>query len=128
MLSSSKVMAFVGTADASRAKAFYQDTLGLRLLGEDPYALVFDSNGTMLRVSKVGKVAPVAYTVLGWEVADIRAAVHELRGRGVVFLTIGGFAQDDLGVWTAPDETKVAWFKDPDGHTLSLTEFPSPRQ
>lgn len=128
MLSSSRVMAFVGTADAARAKAFYQGALGLRLLGDDPYALVFDSNGTMLRISKVGKVTPVAYTVLGWEVADIGAAVHELRGRGVVFLMIGGFPQDDLGVWTAPDGTKVAWFKDPDGHTLSLTEFTSPRQ
>jgi catechol 2,3-dioxygenase-like lactoylglutathione lyase family enzyme len=123
MLSSSKLMAFVATSDAARAQRFYEGVLGLQFLLDDAFALVFDANGTMLRISKMGKVAPPAHTVLGWEVDDIRAAVNELKTRGVDFLMIGGFNQDDLGVWTAPDNTKVAWFKDPDGNTLSLTEF-----
>ena len=116
-------MAFVATGDAGRARVFYEDVLGLRFLRDDSFALVFDANGTMLRIARGGKVSPVVHTVLGWEVADIRAEVSELKTRGVNFLMIGGFSQDELGVWTAPDDTKVAWFKDPDGNTLSLTEF-----
>ena len=123
-LQSSKIMAFVATADTRRARAYYEGTLGLRLLNDEPFALVFDANGTMLRIAKVGKLTPAAYTVLGWQVGDIRAMVPELKKRGVVFEVIRGFEQDDLGVWTAPDGTKVAWFKDPDGNTLSVTQFP----
>ena len=124
VLQSNKIMAFVATADAKRARAYYEGTLGLRLLSDEPFALVFDANGTMLRIAKVGKLSPAAYTVLGWEVGDIRAIVTELKKRGVVFEVIRGFEQNDLGVWTAPDGTKVAWFRDPDGNMLSVTQFP----
>lgn len=124
MLQSSKIMAFVATADEQRARAYYEGTLGMRLVRDEPFALVFDANGTMLRIAKVSKLTPAAYTVLGWEVGDIAATVKELRQRGVVFEVIRGFEQDDLGVWTAPDGTKVAWFRDPDGNMLSVTEFP----
>lgn len=117
-------MAFVATADEKRARAYYENVLGLRLLRDEPFALVFDANGTMVRIAKVGKVTPAPYTVLGWEVDDIRATVTDLHKRGVVFEVIRGFQQDDLGVWTAPDATKVAWFRDPDGNMLSVTQFP----
>jgi catechol 2,3-dioxygenase-like lactoylglutathione lyase family enzyme len=118
------VIAFVGVQDAARARAFYETTLGLSLVADEPSALVFDANGTVLRVSKVAKVTPAPYTVLGWKVADIRRTIEELAGRGVVFERFGFFPQDALGVWTAPDGTRVAWFKDPDGNVLSLTQFP----
>lgn len=123
MLQSSKIMAFVATADEKRARAYYEGTLGMRLLRDEPFALVFDANGTMLRIAKVAKLTPAAYTVLGWEVGDITATVRHLQQRGVVFEVIRGFEQGDLGVWTAPDGTKVAWFRDPDGNMLSLTQF-----
>jgi hypothetical protein len=99
--------------------------LGLRLLADEPYALVFDTNGTMLRVQKVQQVTPAPYTALGWEVPDIYATVRELSKKHVAFerISIPGSSQDELGVWTADDGTKVAWFKDPDGNTLSLTQF-----
>lgn len=58
-----KIVAFVATSDPARAKAFYQDKLGLPLFSEDPFAIVFDANGIALRVSIVGKAAPAAYTV-----------------------------------------------------------------
>ena len=125
MLRTAKVMAFSATKDPARARAFYEGVLGLPLTADDPSALVFDARGTMLRVQKVQAVTPAPYTALGWEVPDIRAAVEALIRKGVplVRFTIPGFSQDELGVWTAGDGTKVAWFKDPDGNTLSLTQF-----
>src|SRR6187455_1615031 len=105
-LGSRKIVAFVGTVDPARAKAFYSGTLGLRLLNEDPFALVFDAGGTKLRVSVVREVAPAGYTVLGWLVPDIEQAVRELASRSVVFQRFDGMTQDDLGIWTAPGGAK----------------------
>jgi catechol 2,3-dioxygenase-like lactoylglutathione lyase family enzyme len=118
-----KLMAFVATTDAARSLAFYRDVVGLRLVAEEEHAVVFDSGGTMLRVQKAHAVVAPPYTSLGWQVDDIAASIATLVGRGVEFVRFSFFAQDELGVWTAPDGTKVAWFKDPDGHTLSLTQF-----
>lgn len=123
MLRSSDVIAFVSTANAPKAKTFYRDVLGLSLISDEPFAVVFDANGTMLRVSKVPEVSRVPYTVLGWRVSDIAAKVEDLKRKGVVFERYAGFPQDELGIWTADGGDKVAWFKDPDGNTLSLTEF-----
>ena len=122
MLGASKVMAFVATADAARARTFYRDVLGLRLVGDEPYALVFESGGTTLRVQKVASVAPAQYTVLGWSVSDIEGTMERLRAGGVRFETFGMPGQDKSGVWTAADGARVAWFKDPDGNLLSLTQ------
>jgi catechol 2,3-dioxygenase-like lactoylglutathione lyase family enzyme len=117
------LIAFVSTADPSRAMAFYRDTLGLRLTADEPFALVFDASGTMLRVTKVKQVVTAAYTVLGWQVDDIAAAVEQLTGKGVTFQRYEGMIQDPSGVWTSPGGAKVAWFNDPDGNVLSLTQF-----
>ncbi len=122
MLGSHKLMAFVATRDPAKAKAFYGITLGLRLISEDQFALVFDANGTTLRVTTVHELALAKYTVLGWEVPDVAAAVTELGNAGVKFERYGDFMkQDELGIWEAPGGTKVAWFKDPDGNTLSVS-------
>jgi len=125
MLGTADVMAFVATKDAERAKTFYAQTLGLRLIADERYALVFDANGTMLRVQKVRQVHPAPYTALGWKVSDIRGTVRALIDKGVTFLQIGFPGQDALGIWAADDGTMVAWFKDPDGNTLSLSQFPA---
>ncbi len=122
MLSSQRVVAFVSTTAPDRARAFFRDTLGLRLVSEDGFALVFDSNGTMLRVSIVRELAPAKFTVLGWEVDDIEAEMETLSKAGLVFERYGLPGQDELGVWTAPGGTKVAWFKDTDGNILSLSQ------
>ena len=124
MLSSASIMAFVATMNPDKAKAFYQDVLKLKLTADEPFALVFDASGTMLRVSKVQELTPAPFTVLGWKVHDIASEISELRDRGVTFELFKGFQQDDLAVWTSPSGAKVAWFKDPDGNLLSLTEFP----
>jgi catechol 2,3-dioxygenase-like lactoylglutathione lyase family enzyme len=123
MLGNAPVMAFLATASSERARAFYTDVVGLRFVADEPYALVFDAGGTMLRIQKAESVTVAPYTALGWRVTDIRAAVADLAKRGVVFERYGFMDQDDAGIWTAPDGPKVAWFKDPDGHTLSLTEM-----
>lgn len=123
-LGSNDLIGFVGTADVARARAFYEGTLGLNVIEEDPYALGLDANGTMLRVTAVPAFRPAGSTVCGWRVDDIAVAIGELTQKGVSFLRYDGMDQDDLGVWTAPTQAKVAWFNDPDGNTLSLTEFP----
>jgi catechol 2,3-dioxygenase-like lactoylglutathione lyase family enzyme len=124
MLGNCEVMAFVPTAHPDLAMSFYRDTLGLELIEDSPFALVFRAERTMLRVQKVREFTPLPGTVLGWRVPDIRAAVQALSARQVSFERYDGMRQDELGIWLAPGGAKVAWFKDPEGNTLSLTEFP----
>jgi catechol 2,3-dioxygenase-like lactoylglutathione lyase family enzyme len=124
VLSTADVVAFAPATDLSRARAFFEGVLGLRLLYEDGFACVFDANGTTLRVSLVERLTPAPFTILGWTVPDVHAVVRGLRDRGVEFLVIDGFGQDDLGVWPAPGGAQVAWFHDPDGNTLSVTQEP----
>jgi catechol 2,3-dioxygenase-like lactoylglutathione lyase family enzyme len=122
-LAKQKILAFVATCDANRAKKFYGDTLGLPLLSEElPFALVFDAHGTMLRVTIVEKLDPAPFTVLGWQVSDIIVAVRALQNKAVIFQNYPGMHQDELGIWTSPNGAKVAWFRDPDGNTLSLSQ------
>ena len=123
MINNAKIMTFVATKDPAHAKNFYEQTLGLKLAGDDPFALVFDAQGTMLRIQKVKEFNPAPFTVLGWEVADINAEVDGLAGRGVEFARYEWLPQDERGIWTTPDGARVAWFKDPDGNVLSLTQF-----
>lgn len=123
MLSAAKMAAFVATTNAAKAREFYEKVLGLKFVSEDPYAVVFEANGIRLRVQKVKEFTPQPFTVLGWTVADISAAIQELRRKGVTFLRTPGYEQDELGIVRFPDGTQVAWFKDPDGNTLSLAQF-----
>ena len=118
-----KMVGFVTTTAPERARAFYGDTLGFRFIEDDGFALSFDANGTLLRVAKAQSFTPSQATVLGWEVTDIAAAVRELAARGVVFeqFNLPFLVQDALGIWTAPNGDRVAWFKDPDGNTLSIS-------
>jgi catechol 2,3-dioxygenase-like lactoylglutathione lyase family enzyme len=121
MDSSARIVAFVGTRNQERAKEFYHGTLGLKLVGQDNFALTFDVHGTMLRVSSVPQLTPAKFTVLGWEVKDIEAAVRAMQKDGVTFERYD-FPQDELGIWSAPSGAKVAWFKDPDGNILSVSQ------
>ena len=85
---------------------------------------MFDADGTMLRVTAVPELKPAGYTVAGWRVDDIADAIKGLAEGGVDFQRFDGMDQDELGVWTTPGGDKVAWFRDPDGNVLSLTEMP----
>ena len=123
MLAAHPLVAFIATTDGARARAFYENIVGLRLMSDDHYAVVFDAHGTMLRIQRVKELTPHPFTALGWEVPDISVAVRELREKGVAFERYGFFEQDADDAWAAPDGTKVAWFKDPDGNTLSVTQF-----
>lgn len=115
---------FIITTDRARSIEFYAGKLGLILLNEDDHAAVFDLNGIPLRITTVPGHQPNAHTVLGWNVPDIAATVWQLRDKGVVFQVYQGFGQDELGIWSSPDgKAKVAWFLDPDGNNLSLTQF-----
>ena len=119
-----KMIGFVLTSNPERAKAFYGGVLGFRLMSDDNFALVFDANGTMIRVGKGREFTPAQNTVLGWEVEDIHAAIRELTPRGVHFeqFNLPFMKQDEFGVWTPPNGDRVAWFKDPDGNVLSVSQ------
>ncbi len=114
---------FLATVNAARSRDFYQRVLGLDFVAEEPPALVFQVGHSMLRIQKVDHVQPAPYTAMGWSVSDIRRTVQHLRGAGVVFQRYEGMNQDDDGIWHAPSGALVAWFRDPDGHVLSLTQF-----
>lgn len=123
MLDRSDVIAFASATDLRRARAFYEQVLGLRVIEQNDFACVFDANGTMLRVTAVAEVAQPGYTVLGWRVSDITTAVRGLAARGAVFLRYDGLEHDGDGIWTTPGGDQVAWFTDPAGNVLSLTQF-----
>ncbi len=122
MLQTWKIMPFVGTVNVEAACAFYGGRLGLTLTEDSPYALVFDANGTNLRVTAVRELKPAGFTVLGWEVPDIAEAVGALEAAGIELKRYSGMVQDARGVWTAPGGAKVAWFEDPDGNILSVSQ------
>ena len=122
MQDGARINAFVGSSDLARSRVFYGGTLGLGLEHADPGAEVFDAGGAELRVTLVADVAPVPYTTVGWAVDDMDAAVDALRAAGVAFRRFDGMDQDSRGVWTAPGGGRVAWFEDPDGNLLSLSQ------
>src|SRR5438270_13757086 len=113
MLNATNIIAFLPTTDYAKARAFFEGILGLRFVSQDNFALVLDANGIMLRISKVRDHKPAEFTVLGWNVSRIEDIVAALAKAGVQFEKYGFLQQDALGIWTAPDGDKVAWFKDP---------------
>jgi catechol 2,3-dioxygenase-like lactoylglutathione lyase family enzyme len=125
ILGGSKIIAFVHITDWARARAFYEDVLGLRLVEEEkPFALVFDAHGIMLRLTPGGEHKPAPGTVLGWQVESIERTVKQLTAAGVEFLRYPGLNdKDPLGIWTSPSGARIAWFHDPDKNVLSLTQF-----
>jgi len=96
--------------------------VGLRFQKDDGFALVFDANGTMVRIATVPEFTPLQFTILGWQVTNIEKMAADLQKKGVRFEIFGFFKQDELGIWTAPTGDKVAWFKDPDGNILSISQ------
>ena len=124
-LGSYKIIGFLTIVDVERAKRFYSETLGLRLVSEEPpFAIVYDANGIMIRLGMGKQIPPNPGTVLGWQVTEIAPVVQDLTEAGVVFERYSFVEQDDLGIWTAPTGAKVAWFKDPDGNVLGISEHP----
>ena len=125
MLASSRIVGFVPSTEPGKARAFYEGVLGLRFVSQDQFALVLEANGITVRVADVSNVPdfkPAPYTILGWEVNDIVAIVSALEERGVPFQRYPWMSQDELGIWSSPSGARVAWFSDPDGNVLSLTE------
>ncbi len=113
---------FTATADAAASQLFYCEVLGLQLVEDAPFATVYNINGTMFRVQKVERVDPLPYTALGFSVEDIEKKISTLSEKGVVFERYQFLSQDDLGIWTTPDGARIAWFKDPDGNVISLSQ------
>ena len=125
MLGDSKLIGFVATTDYAKARAFYEGKLGLRFVNQDQFALVFDCNGNMVRIAKAGDVKPQSFTVLGWEVTEIEKKVLQVQQKGITFEKYGLPGQDERGIWNAPGGDRIAWFKDPDGNVLSISQHHS---
>jgi catechol 2,3-dioxygenase-like lactoylglutathione lyase family enzyme len=121
MLGSTDIVAFVPTRDPEKARAFYEGVLGLRFIKDDGFALVLDANGIMVRVAKA-QFTPAPFTILGWQVKEIEKVVAEMQQKGVQFERFGFLEQDEMGIWASPTGDKVAWFKDPDGNILSVSQ------
>jgi catechol 2,3-dioxygenase-like lactoylglutathione lyase family enzyme len=119
-------MAFVPTANPEAAIKFYSQVLGLELIEDDSFAAVFDANGIMLRLAKLERHTPQDYTILGWAVEDIALEVRSLMEKDVQIVRYQGFEGNQLDIYTFPNGDKVAWFKDPDGNTLSVAEISKP--
>ena len=120
------IVAFSATAHPDAARRFYRDGLGLCLVSEDQFALVFESNGIQFRIVNVSNVAgfaPAPFTILGWQVPEVEIMMAKLQVRGVTFQRFEALEQDELGVWTSPSGAKVAWFKDPEGNLLSISGY-----
>jgi catechol 2,3-dioxygenase-like lactoylglutathione lyase family enzyme len=123
MLQATAPVILICARDRARAITFYRDVLGLGFISEDNFAVVLDVGGIMLRVSTLADFVPHEHSILGFRVPDVTATVKALRENGVTFNIYPGFKQDDLGIWTVPGgTTHVAWFKDPDGNVLSITD------
>ena len=125
MLGHADLVAFIPTRNPQQARIFYEQTLGLEFVSEDPFAIVFNANGVMLRISNVSSVPdfkPAPFTILGWRVARAEDAVRELVAKGVKFERFAGMKQDELGIWVSPSGARIAWFKDQDGNILSVTQ------
>lgn len=123
MLGSEKVIVFVPSTDLERSREFFTGILGLAVEEVTPFTCVLRTSDTMMRITKVDELRPQPFTVLGWAVPEIRQIVKDLAVRGVHFTRYKGMRQDDDGVWETPRGDLVAWFADPDGNTLSLTQF-----
>jgi catechol 2,3-dioxygenase-like lactoylglutathione lyase family enzyme len=117
-----RVVTFLLTANPETALTFYRDTLGLTFGGDDGFALVFDMHGVTLRIAKAPQFTPAQHTVLGWEVEDILVAQEGLRRKGITFEIYPNMGQDERAICTFPNGDKVAWFKDPDGNLLSISQ------
>jgi len=122
MMINHRLKAFVSTTKPDISRAFYEKKLGLKLLSEDSFGIEFDANGAHLRLTFVEKLTPQPFTVLGWDTDDIVSAIHSLNKQGISFERYDFIDQDEAGIWKAPGGTRVAWFKDPDGNLLSLSE------
>ena len=122
ILEAAKPAIVICTRDRARATEFYRDTLGLFMAYEDSFATVLNVSGTAVRISTVADFTPHEHTILGFTVPDVTRTVKALHEKGVTFNIYKGFNQDELGIWTAPGKAvNVAWFKDPDGNVLSVT-------
>ena len=122
-LAASKVMTFIAAKDAAASRDFYENVLGFTVTSEDEWGIAFDLGGTMMRMQKNVDFTPQQFTVLGWQVEDIAAAMADLRAKGVKFEQYPWMPPDSDGVMTFPGDSKVAWFLDPSGNNLSLTQF-----
>lgn len=125
MLATGKMMGFVLTKDYEAARKFYEGRLGFTFVSLDQFALVMQAGESRIRIVKVPDMTPLRSTVLGWEVQGIEAVVDWLRARGVAFEKYPFVQDQERGIWTAPGGDKVAWFKDPDGNVLSMSQHVS---
>jgi catechol 2,3-dioxygenase-like lactoylglutathione lyase family enzyme len=123
MLNDSDTYTTIPVSDLERARHFYTETLGLSPAMVTEGGAMYRSGGTQFFVYPSAYKAS-GHTQMSWVVGDIKAEVAALRGKGVLFeeydrpgvKTVDGIAQSGPAVWTA-------YFRDPDGNLLGLTQI-----
>ncbi len=123
-LTHNAAIGFIPTRRSETVRPFFEDVLGLTLVEDNGFAFVFRAGtaGSTLRVTRTPDFAPQPFTIFGWESDDLETTVDELTAKGVDFLRVDFIPQDARGIWRAPNGDAVAWFKDPDGNTLSVSQ------
>ena len=128
MLANAKAFSGYAVDDLEKARAFYADTLGVRVevLDADNGLMTLhhpEERDTL--VYRKDDYVPATYTVLNFQVDDIDAAVDELTARGVSFERYDGMPQDDKGVMRGREVNRgpdIAWFTDPAGNILAVLQ------
>ncbi len=122
-LTTATPVAFVNVTDRNRGIAFYRDTLGMAHKSSDDFGDFFAFGGGLMRLTALPDWKATGHPTIGWDVADIGATAAALKAKGIAMTIYDGMGQDENGVWSAPDGgAKVAWFNDPDGNCLSLSQ------
>lgn len=121
-LNDQEIISFLATSNVKESRSFFEK-IGLELVEETEFAVVYAGANGQLRIQKVEEFTPHPYTVLGWKVDAIETAVGELMKKGVIFEKYDRLSQDFNAIWTSPSGAKIAWFKDPDGNLISLTQY-----
>ena len=122
MLETSMVVATIPVTDLDRAKRFYEETLGLELLWENPASIRFAcGGGTQLSIFRRAP-STADHTLAHFEVSDIEAVVRELEERDVAFIDYGDGPLQATGHIAQIGPARGAWLSDPDGNIIGLRQ------
>jgi catechol 2,3-dioxygenase-like lactoylglutathione lyase family enzyme len=122
MLGDSKAFSGFAVDDLEKAKAFYEDTLGLKTSEEHGLMTLHLAGDRPTLVYPKPGHEPASYTILNFPVDDIDAAVAALMERGVAFEIYEDGGQDDKGIMRQYGPP-IAWFRDPAGNILSVLQL-----
>jgi len=123
MLEQKAVAATIAVSDLDRARRFYEQTLGLEAVDENPGAVVYRAGPSFLVVYPSDYAGTNKATAATWGVGDdFDAVVEDLRGKSVTFEHYDLPETTREGDVHTMGDMRAVWFKDPDGNIISLMD------